>query len=63
MNIIQKIKDAIVIRNAKKNIVYKSDIYPEEMMKIASEIRQELARENPDDFLMLMKIVENDGVA
>tara|TARA_B110000285_G_C15075848_1_gene590689 strand:+ start:765 stop:974 length:210 start_codon:yes stop_codon:yes gene_type:complete len=49
--------DAALIEVAKQNKVYESDTYSPEMMKIASEIRQELARENPDAFLNLLKLV------
>jgi len=56
-NMISMKKDAALIEVAKQNIVYESDTYSPEMMKIASEIRQELARENPDAFLNLLKLV------
>ena len=50
-------KDAASIEFGKENVVYESDIYPPEIMKMASEIRQELARENPDAYLNLLKLV------
>ena len=50
-------KDAALIEFGKENVVYESDIYPPECMKIASEVRQELARENPDAYLKLLKLV------
>lgn len=50
-------KDAALIEFGKENVVYESDIYPPEFMKIASEVRQELARENPNAYLNLVKML------
>jgi len=41
----------------KQNVVYESDTYSPSIMKVASEVRQELARENPDAYLKLLKLV------
>ena len=50
-------KDAALIEFGKKNVVYESDTYHPEIMKIASEIRQELARENPNAYLNFVKML------
>ena len=49
--------DVALIDFGKQNVVYESDTYSPSVMKVASEVRQELARENPNAYLNLVKML------